>query len=197
MLTNLLSTFFLSIGLGMPAYLLGIPKSQTGNGFFKLIGFICFASLIFFFALAPKSIETPALLIILTSFLLGNIVFCMLLGHWYLVVPKMNEMILYKSFRFFFLALFMRFILSCWPIVTNSLSWQQFYAQASSWDWMIFLMRYLWGYVMLALLGYFTRKLILMRSLQSATGVLYVMVFFVFIGEMIGLYMYQHFQGPS
>jgi hypothetical protein len=29
-----------------------------------------------------------------------------------------------------------------------------------------------------------------MRSIQSATGVLYVMTFFVFVGELIASYMY-------
>ncbi len=57
-------------------------------------------------------------------------------------------------------------------------------------NWLVISMRWLWGYVALAVLSAFAWRLCRMRSIQSATGVLYIMVFFVFVGELISGYLY-------
>ena len=59
-------------------------------------------------------------------------------------------------------------------------------------NWIMLLMRLGWGYLVIAIMGYYTWRLTKMRSIQSATGVLYVMTFFVFIGELIAGY--YHFK---
>lgn len=56
-------------------------------------------------------------------------------------------------------------------------------------NWVFISMRYLWGYVAPLILSFFTYKLCRLRSLQSATGVLYIVEFFVIVGELISVYL--------
>ena len=49
--------------------------------------------------------------------------------------------------------------------------------------------RVLFGLLLPASLGYFTWKTILMRSTQSATGILYVVVFLTLVGEALSVYL--------
>ena len=60
-------------------------------------------------------------------------------------------------------------------------------------NWIALSMRFLWGYAILFIMSYFTWKLVKIRSIQSATGVLYVMVFFIWIGELISHYMFFNY----
>ena len=60
-------------------------------------------------------------------------------------------------------------------------------------NWIMLLMRFGWGYLIIGIMGYYIWRLTKIRSIQSATGVaLYVMTFFVFIGELIAGY--YHFK---
>ena len=59
-------------------------------------------------------------------------------------------------------------------------------------NWIILTMRMVWGY------HYWDHELFYMasckmRSIQSATGVLYVMTFFVFVGELISAYFFHKY----
>ena len=54
---------------------------------------------------------------------------------------------------------------------------------------MFVLQRVLFGLVIPASLGYFTWKTIEMRSTQSATGILYVVVFLTLVGEALSVYL--------
>jgi hypothetical protein len=56
-------------------------------------------------------------------------------------------------------------------------------------NWLFISMRYLWGYVAPLILSFFTFKLCRIRSIQSATGVLYIVEFFVIVGELISVYL--------
>jgi hypothetical protein len=56
-------------------------------------------------------------------------------------------------------------------------------------NWLFISMRYLWGYAAPLILSFFTFKLCKLRSLQSATGVLYIVEFFVIVGELISVYL--------
>ncbi len=55
---------------------------------------------------------------------------------------------------------------------------------------LVIVMRWLWGYLAIGVLSWFAWRLCKMRSIQSATGVLYIMVFFVFVGELLSIYLY-------
>jgi len=125
---------------------------------------------------------------------LGIITYAMILGHWYLVVPKLTEWHLKKALITFWGMLPLKLILlgyayysneSLFTVGTNG-------AMGYMFNWIMLLMRLGWGYLVIAVMGYYTWRLTKMRSIQSATGVLYVMTFFVFIGELIAGY--YHFK---
>jgi hypothetical protein len=42
-------------------------------------------------------------------------------------------------------------------------------------------------------MSFFNWKLLKIRSIQSSTGILYAMTFFVFIGEMVSVYMFYNY----
>jgi len=50
-------------------------------------------------------------------------------------------------------------------------------------------MRFAWGLVLPAVLGWMVWQTVKIRSTQSATGILYVCTLAVFTGEILGLYL--------
>ena len=58
------------------------------------------------------------------------------------------------------------------------------------------LMRWAWGLIGPAVLGYFIWDTVKIRSTQSATGLLYVAVVFVIIGETMAQYLTLFFGIP-
>ena len=124
-----------------------------------------------------------------SSALLGVVTYAMVLGHWYLVTPRLSEKPLLRAFFLMWGILALKLGSSLW------LFWERpelFYGWGS-FDLMILTMRLLWGYLMLVGLGFYGHRLVKMRSIQSATGVLYVMTFFVFAGEILSRYLYRQF----
>lgn len=124
------------------------------------------------------------LFLILTMGFLGMINHSMLLGHYYLVVPNLSEKYLLKAFSFFLVFFMLKALHSIFFF-----SWELFESDRFFF-WIVGSMRLLWGYLLMGVLSIFTWRLIRMRSIQSATGILYVMVFFALIGELIALYTY-------
>ena len=125
---------------------------------------------------------------------LGIITYAMILGHWYLVVPKLSEWHLKKALIAFWMMLPIKLILLGHGYFSNESLFISGTNQAMGYmfNWIMLLMRLGWGYLVIAIMGYYTWRLTKMRSIQSATGVLYVMTFFVFIGELIAGY--YHFK---
>ena len=58
---------------------------------------------------------------------------------------------------------------------------------------MLIVMRIIWGYAAVGVMGYFGYRLARMRSIQSATGILYAMTFAVFIGELGSHYLHHYY----
>lgn len=127
-----------------------------------------------------------------SAVLLGITHYAMLLGHYYLVVPKLTERPLLVSLGVFWCALSIKMVLSListWQ-ATAYLTEGTMLGDGYMFNWLIVSMRWLWGYGALLVLSYFAWRLCRMRSIQSATGVLYIMVFFVFIGELLSAYLF-------
>jgi len=125
--------------------------------------------------------------------LLGITNYAMTLGHYYLVVPKLSERPLIVCLQFFWAIILIKLV---WGGIEVAKNWHYFQegtqlGEGFIFNWIIVSMRWLWGYVALFILSVFTYKLCKIRSIQSATGVLYIMVFFVFVGEMIS-YFFSH-----
>ena len=115
--------------------------------------------------------------------LLGCVAYAMLLGHWYLVTPKLSErplkVLLFVLWGTLLVKLSLEFlVLGSGPVASdlfNKMAWA---------------MRLGWGYFMLGILSYFAYRLVAMRSIQSATGLFYIMVFSSFIGELISIHLF-------
>lgn len=129
---------------------------------------------------------------VITLMLAGIVNYIMVLGHYYLVVPKLTEKPLVTGMKITALFILVKFVVTIYSYFQN----QNFFLEGSNFgmgymfNWIMLSMRVLWGYVALGILTYFGYRLSKMRSTQSATGIFYVMVFFVIVGELIAAYMH-------
>ena len=118
--------------------------------------------------------------------LLGIIVYAMVLGHWYLVTPKLSNKPLLKAFVLMGGLLGIKLGIAGYGFFMGV-------SVADSFGQILIIMRILWGYLVIGVMGYFGYRLVKMRSIQSATGILYAMTFAVFIGELGSYYLYRHY----
>lgn len=115
----------------------------------------------------------------------GCSVFLMFLGHYYLVVPKLSEKPLLVLHYILWGIFFIKFCFS----IFSYFRWSE--GSLELWDQVFIWMRFLWGYLAIGVLSYFSFRLSKMRSTQSATGILYVIVFFMIVGELISYYFHN------
>jgi hypothetical protein len=115
--------------------------------------------------------------------LLGTATTAMLMGHSYLIAPSMSLKPLLRLVAALFVALLLRAVLAgigLWY-------WTGEHSLSASDEVMLFLpVRWAIGFVgplVLAIMAWQTARI---RSTQSATGILYVVVFLTFLGELIG-----------
>ncbi len=123
--------------------------------------------------------------------LLGISNFAMILGHYYLVVPKLSEEPLIYCLFIFWIVIFLKMasslsVLS--SIGAGYLEENTVLGDGYMYNWLFISMRWLWGYAAPFILSFFTFRLCKLRSIQSATGVLYIVEFFVIVGELISVY---------
>jgi hypothetical protein len=124
--------------------------------------------------------------------LLGISNFAMILGHYYLVVPKLSVEPLIYCLYIMWVVFFLKIISSLAIIFSIG---QSYLVEGTAlgdgymYNWLFVSMRYLWGFVAPLILSFFTFKLCKLRSTQSATGVLYIVEFFVIVGELISVYL--------
>jgi hypothetical protein len=132
------------------------------------------------------------LFILSAAFYLGVITYAMILGHWYLVTPKLSE-------RPLKIALIITWLLFVPKLIWSGVSSYEAHAYFEqgtmlgggyAFNWLMLTMRGVWGYLVIIVMSIFGWKLVAMRSIQSATGIFYAMTIFVFIGEMISAYLF-------
>jgi hypothetical protein len=123
-----------------------------------------------------------------TTFL-GIITYAMTLGHWYLVVPKLSEKPLKTAAIFTWIILAIKISI----MFFSSHNKREFLDNADAFNFIILIMRILFGYAVVLVMSIFNWRLVGLRSIQSSTGVLYAMTFFVFIGELISGYLYFNY----
>lgn len=157
--------------------------------FMIIVGFLLWGMEAHFYTLMGTAYVLSATL------LMGITIFMMALGHYYLVVPKLTERPLVIGSYLLWIFLIIKMSLSGYAMYEN---WDYFVEGSRLGDgftmnWVFASMRLLWGYGALGALSYFSYRLADMRSFQSATGVLYTMVFFVFTGELLSGYFYHKF----
>ena len=137
----------------------------------------------------------PVLFIVTASLLLGVISYSMILGHWYLVVPKLSEHPLKIAAIITWILLAIKIVWSTYSLYSNySFFEEQTQLGAGyAFNWMLLTMRVSFGYVVILGMSIFNWKLLQLRSIQSSTGILYAMMFFVFIGELVSTYIYFNY----
>ncbi|MBY0414807.1 MAG: hypothetical protein K2Q18_11600 [Bdellovibrionales bacterium] len=137
----------------------------------------------------------PSLFIVSAGLLLGVITYSMLLGHWYLVVPKLSAHPLKVAAVFTWIILAVKIAWSSYSLHTH----YDFFEEQTqlgagyAFNWMLLTMRVSFGYLVILGMSLFNWKLLKLRSIQSSTGILYAMTFFVFIGEMVSTYIYFNY----
>ncbi len=138
-------------------------------------------------ALAP--LVTNALL---STGLLGFAMAAMLLGHWYLVQPRMSIEELKRITAVLVVLITARFVFGTYHLFTvlSGKSEFEIYRYLLSTSPGIFLlMRWAWGLLGPLLLSYLIWNTVSIRSTQSATGILYVAVLCVLTGETLSQYL--------
>ena len=131
----------------------------------------------------PRLLGFDALLGDLTSAaLLGTAVTAMLLGHSYLIAPGMSLTPLMRLLTALFVATGLRMILAGWGLW----SWTAGHSLVNWEDETVlwFPVRWGLGFAGPLVLGWMARSAAKIRSTQSATGILYVVVIFAFLGEL-------------
>ncbi|MBL7663749.1 MAG: hypothetical protein JNM93_01355 [Bacteriovoracaceae bacterium] len=128
----------------------------------------------------------------MTALLAGATNYAMILGHYYLVVPKLSERPLLITLQLLWIAMLLKLSMTGKGLYENLSFFQEGSDEGLGYmfNWIMVSMRVLWGYVALFVLSLFAWKLCRIRSIQSATGLFYVMVFFVIIGELVSAYLF-------
>ncbi len=116
---------------------------------------------------------------------LGAALSAMLMGHSYLIAPTMSLTPLLRLLFLLTAALVLRMILEGWRLWwwTRGHSWDNLSNETLLW------LPVRWGVGLLLPLGlvWMAWQTTRIRSTQSATGILYVVVVFVFLGELTSL----------
>jgi hypothetical protein len=132
--------------------------------------------------LGALEFHLPAVLV------LGASSIAMLLGHWYLVAPKLSISYLQRITIFLIGAI----VLRCLLIAIAYFSHQEFLSENYFFEryGIFFIQRVALGLFLTLVLSIMTYFCVRIRSTQSATGILYVVVVFCLIGEIIGSYLF-------
>ncbi len=129
-----------------------------------------------------------------SGLILGWSLITMLLGHWYLVAPKLTFRHLVVFCRVLVAVVVLRIVVTAAVLglaaMTEPADGPNPMALLASFDGqgMFFWFRVLWGLVIPLGLGLMSLHCAVRRSNQSATGILYVLVVGSFIGEITAVY---------
>ena len=126
---------------------------------------------------------------VLGSLLFGTVLLTMNLGHWYLVSSSLPMSLLFRAAVAYAAACVARAgylgLVALRP--PNAAAWEALTSLDR--DGLFFLFRVLWGIAGPLALSYFIFQTSKMRSNQAATGLLYVALIFVLIGELLSAYL--------
>jgi hypothetical protein len=116
---------------------------------------------------------------------LGTATSAMLMGHSYLIAPAMTMTPLLRLLAAFALALAVRIGLACVGLWQWTAAGGHVNLETETIAWLA--ARWLVGFVAPIVLGWLAWETARIRSTQSATGILYVVVIVVFLGELTSL----------
>jgi hypothetical protein len=126
---------------------------------------------------------------VLGSLLLGSVVLTMNLGHWYLVSRSLPIELLFRAAVGYGIASAARTALLAIVSVSfaGTAGWEALTSPDR--DGLFFLFRVLWGIAGPLAMSYFIFQTSRMRANQAATGLLYVALIFVLVGELLSAYL--------
>ncbi len=133
--------------------------------------------------------------LVLGALLFGGVIWAMNLGHWYLVSKSLPFVLLVRATEAFAVLALLRAVLA---LVALGLVARTSHGPAGDAladlvdpmrDGFFFWSRVLWGIAAPLVLAPFVVKTARMRSNQAATGLLYVGVVFVLVGELLAAYL--------
>jgi hypothetical protein len=135
---------------------------------------------------------------VLASGVLGFSMAAMMLGHWYLTQPTLSIDELKRITLMMIFLLVLRFLFSTYQIshLLVGLNETEIYRYLLKMPGVFVLMRYVWGILGALILSFFVWKTVKIRSTQSATGILYVVVVACLVGEILSLYLAFYFGLP-
>jgi protein NrfD len=126
---------------------------------------------------------------VLGGLFFGAVLLTMNLGHWYLVSRSLPFRLLARGAMLFAVLAAARAVLLAAAVVAGASRDGLSSLLSLEKDALFFLFRVLWGIVGPLALSYFIWKTADMRSNQAATGLLYVALVFVLIGELLSSYL--------
>ncbi len=131
---------------------------------------------------------------------IGSVIVAMLLGHWYLVRLQLPEVYLVRFAQVLGAAIGVRAVLFVAGLLAYGAASPQglgeFLRGLAVDRGLFFWQRVLFGIVAPGVLVVMTYQTARMRATQSATGILYIAVIFVLIGELLARYMAVAGAGP-
>lgn len=163
----------------------GLEGAPGGRIFIVLTTLTLAAALSWLEAAGTEAAARPMVLLgdVTSAALLGSALTAMLLGHSYLIAPTMSLQPLMRLLAMLALAVAARlavdgYALGCWTAVHSLVS-------LKSRDEVVWLpLRWLLGFLAPLALDWMAWQTARIRSTQSATGILYVIVIFCFLGEL-------------
>ncbi len=126
---------------------------------------------------------------LLGGLLFGAVLLTMNLGHWYLISRSLSFRLLARGAALFAALAVSRAALLAAAVVIAPRREALASLLSLERDALFFLFRILWGIVGPLALSYFIWKTADMRSNQAATGLLYIALVFVLIGELLSSYL--------
>ncbi len=186
--------FWLALGLGIGGTVVGTwawSLERAPGGFACLL--VATASLLTAsVGLVLPSAATLAIVVglvangLTAAGLLGLAMTAMLMGHWYLIAPTMSLRPLMRLLVWLFVMLALRLAAAAVGLIV----WDRPAMDSLTWWWLA--LRWGAGLIGPAILGWMAWQSARIRSTQSATGILYVLVIFVFLGELTAQLLHGH-----
>ena len=124
------------------------------------------------------------------SLLLGAVTLAMMLGHWYLVTPKLSITPLKRySNSYILLTVWMTLLITIGTFGSKAVRDPQGIPVFVQQEAIFILFRVAWGLLPPLGMAYWIWETVRTRSTQSATGILYAAMVCTLMGEAMGLYL--------
>ena len=124
---------------------------------------------------------------IASGLLLGATLTAMLLGHYYLIAPSMTIEPLKRSLNLISVGLIARALFDGFAVLASSRGLISSGPGTPDSNLTFLVMRWGIGFVGTALSVYLARRTVIIKSTQSATGILYITSIFVLFGELTSI----------